>query len=406
VSVPTAFLHPFAQPARSDYLTIVRGEGAHVFDDHGRRYIDGLASLWYCQIGHGRADMADAIATQVRTLENYHCFDRFTNEPAEALASEIAGLTSIPEARVFFTSSGSEAVDSALKLVRLTMTLRGEPDRHLVITRRHAYHGVTYGGMSAQGLDPNKVGFGPLLPGLVQVDHEDLSEVEALFAERGDEVAAVMTEPIMGAGGVRPPPPGYLAALRDLCDRHGALLVFDEVICAFGRLGRWWGGDHFGVVPDLATFAKGCTSGYLPLGGVVVGRPTLDVLEKDDEFLLRHGHTYSGHPTCCVAGTTNIEILRDEGLLDRAGHIGEQLGGSLHALRDDGLVAEVRGTEGIWAVEMNEGVSATVVRDAMLERGVIARPLGDTTLAFCPPLVISDADLEQCATVLGEALRS
>jgi adenosylmethionine-8-amino-7-oxononanoate aminotransferase len=376
-----------------------------VFDDEGKRYVDALASLWYCQIGHGRADMAEAIAGQVHLLENYNCFDIFTNEPAEQFCEEVAALAPIPEARVFLTNSGSEAVDSAIKLVRQAMTRRGEPDRHLIVTRHHAYHGVTYGGMSAQGLPPNKEGFGPLLEGVFQASHDDIGEVAELFREQGDRIAAVFAEPVIGAGGVRPPEPGYLEGLRKLCDEYGALLVFDEVICAFGRLGRWWGAEYYGVVPDAMTFAKGCTSGYLPLGGVVLGRKILDPLEADESFVLRHGHTYSGHPTVCVAGLKNIEILRDEGLLERARSVGDRLGAGLQSLTDDGLVSEARGEVAIWAVEMNEGVSALAVRDAMRERGVLPRPLGDTAVAFCPPLVISDDDLDLCLSTLEESLR-
>jgi adenosylmethionine-8-amino-7-oxononanoate aminotransferase len=403
--VKPAFLHPFAPPAREEFLNIVRGDGAIVFDDQGNRYVDALASLWYCQIGHGRAEMVDAVATQMNVLENYNCFDIFTNEPADRFCDEVAALAPIPGARVFLTNSGSEAVDSAIKLVRQAMTRRGEPERHLVVTRHHAYHGVTYGGMSAQGLPPNKEGFGPLLEGVFQAAHDDITEIEALFREQGDRIAAVIAEPVIGAGGVRPPEPGYLHGLRKLCDEYGALLVLDEVICAFGRLGRWWGAEHYGVVPDAMTFAKGCTSGYLPLGGVVVGQAILDPLEADESFVLRHGHTYSGHPTCCVAGLENIRILRDEGLLDRAVDIGERLGSGLRAIADEGLVSEARGDVAIWAVEMNEGVSALAVRDAMRARGVLPRPLGDTAVAFCPPLVIEDDDLDLCLSALAESLR-
>jgi putrescine---pyruvate transaminase len=404
--VPTPFLHPFASPAADDFLTIVRGEGAAVFDDEGKRYVDALASLWYCQIGHGRADMAEVISEQVRTLENFNCFDRFTNEPAEQFADQVAETAPFPGGRVFLTNSGSESIDTAIKLCRLTMNRRDQPDRQLIITRHHAYHGVTYGGMSAQGLPGNKEGFGALLPGVRQAAHDDLGEFEQLFAEQGDRIAAVIAEPIIGAGGVRPPPPGYLAGLRTLCDAYGALLVFDEVICGFGRLGHWWGSDRVGVVPDLITFAKGCTSGYVPLGGVVVGRQVLDVLEADPTFVLRHGHTYSGHPTACAAGVKNMEILRAEGLFERATRIGTRLGEGLSRLVDEGLVSEARGDVGLWAVEMLDEVSAVAVRDDMLGRGVLPRPLGDRAIAFCPPLVIDDDDLDRCVSALEQSIRA
>ena len=399
-----AFLHPFARPAAEEFITIVRGEGAAVFDAAGRRYVDALASLWYCNVGHGRTEIADAVAAQLHVLENYNCFDQFTNEPAEAITAELAAMSPVPGARVFLTSSGSEAVDSALKLARLSFSQQGRPEKHVLVGRSNAYHGVTFGGLSLQGIAPNKVGFGPLLDTVHHTGHHDLDEAEALFGEHGDRIAAFIAEPVQGAGGVHPPEPGYLAGLRRLCDEHDALLIFDEVITGFGRLGGWWGADRYGVVPDLVTFAKAVTSGYQPLGGVLVGPRVLGPLEADPTFVLRHGHTYSGHPAACVAATANIAILRDEGLVDRAEPIGRVLGGGLERLCDEGLVAGVRGVGAIWAVDMVDGVSHLAVRDAMFERGVIVRPLGASTIAFCPPLVIGVDDLALCLDALADAI--
>jgi len=400
------FLHPFAKPAAENFITIVRGEGAAVFDDAGRRYVDGLASLWYCNVGHGRPEIADAVDAQMRTLENYNTFDIFTNEPAERVAAEISALSPIPDARVFLTSSGSEAVDTALKLARMTSTRLGQPDRHVLVGRQHAYHGVNFGGVSVQGLPLNQEGWGPLLGPTAQIDHDDLTSAERLFDEQGDKIAAVIAEPVIGAGGVYPATVEYLRGLRKLCDESGALLIFDEVITGFGRLGSWFASQFYGVTPDLITFAKGVTSGYLPLGGVIVGPRVREALEADPDFLLRHGYTYSGHPACCVAGLTNIQILRDEHLLDRVPHIGERLGGGLGQLVDEGLVAEVRGEGAIWALAMNPSVSALDVRAGLLERGVIARPIGTAALAFCPPFVIEDDDLDLCVSATAEALRA
>jgi adenosylmethionine-8-amino-7-oxononanoate aminotransferase len=399
------FLHPFARPTYEGFVRIVRGEGAVVFDDVGNDYIDALGSLWYCNIGHGRKEMADAIAKQVETLEAFHTFDIFTNDPADALAATLVELSPMPGSRVFFTDSGSEAVDTALKFARLRNFLLGRPEKHVVVARRHAYHGVTYGGMSAQGLPPNQEGFGPLLPEVHHVAHDELDEIQALFAERGDHIAAVIAEPVIGAGGVYPPEPGYLEGLRQLCDANDALLIFDEVITAFGRLGAWSASSYYGVTPDMITFAKGVSSGYQPIGGVFVGQTMRDALEADPAFILRHGFTYSGHPTACVAASTNIEIIKREGLLERAKPIGEQLGAALGVLRDDGLLAEVRGDGAIWGAAMVPEVSALEVRDAMLTRGVIARPIGSHTVAFCPPLVIDESQIERSTTALGDALR-
>jgi len=403
---PSPFLHPFAKPAAEDFITIVRGEGAAVWDADGRRYVDGLASLWYCNVGHGRADIADAVDAQMRVLENYNTFDIFTNEPAEQVSAEISALSPIPDARVFLTSSGSEAVDTALKLARMTFTRLGQPGRHVLVGRQHAYHGVNFGGVSVQGLPLNQEGWGPLLGPTAQIDHDDLTSAERLFDEQGDKIAAVIAEPVIGAGGVYPATVEYLRGLRKLCDESGALLIFDEVITGFGRLGSWFASQFYGVTPDLITFAKGVTSGYLPLGGVIVGPRVREALEADPDFLLRHGYTYSGHPACCVAGLTNIQILRDEHLLDRVPHIGERLGGGLGQLVDEGLVAEVRGEGAIWALAMHPSVSALDVRAGLLERGVIARPIGTAALAFCPPFVIEDDDLDLCVSATAEALRA
>lgn len=398
-----AQLHPFAPPTSTDFTTIVRGEGAHVWDDRGRRYVDALASLWYCNVGHGRAEIAEAVAEQMRSLAGFHTFDRFANEPAERLAAEVAALAPLPDARVFFVGSGSEAVDSALKLARLAHARRGDAERTVIVSRRPSYHGVTYGGVTVTGLPANQDGFGPLLPDVIQVDSDDLGEAKDAFAAEGDRIAAVIAEPVVGAGGVRAPAPGYLEGLRGLCDEHGALLILDEVITGFGRLGRWWGAEHYDVTPDLVTFAKAVTSGYQPLGGVLVGARVRAAIEEDG-YVLRHGHTYSGHPSCCAAGLANLGILRREGLVERAPAIGERLSGGLRELRDEGLVAEVRGDGAIWAVGLDERASAPAVRDGLLERGVIARPIGTDTVAFCPPLVIADADVDQILEALRAAL--
>jgi adenosylmethionine-8-amino-7-oxononanoate aminotransferase len=405
MSVP-AFLHPYARPAddASSFLSIVRGQGASVFDAAGRSFVDATASLWFCQIGHGRAEMADAVGEQLRTLDAFHCFDRFTNPAADELAEALRAIAPLPDARVMLTSSGSEAVDTAIKLARMTSTRRGEHRRHIVVGRRHAYHGVTYGGLSVMGLPANREGWGPLIGDAHGIDHDSLADAEALFAERGSQIAAVLAEPVMGAGGVRPPEPGYLEGLRRLCDDHGALLILDEVICGFGRLGGWWGADVYGIRPDLVTFAKGATSGYQPLGGVLVGERVRSALEADPDFVLRTGHTYSGHPAGCRAALVNIAILRDDGLLGRAPVIGARIEPRLRALLAAGDVADVRGVAGIWAVDLRAEVDAVAVRDAMIERGVIARPLGATTIALCPPLVITDAELDLTLDALADSI--
>lgn len=401
-----AFLHPFARPAagREAFLEIVSASGAEVVDRGGRRYIDALASLWYCNVGHGRGEIAEAVAAQMRKLDTFHTFDRFTNPVADALAERLAALAPMPDARVFLTSGGSEAVETAVKLARLAQFRAGHPGRTVIVSRRPSYHGVTYAAMTATGLPANREGFGPLLPEVVQVPFDDLSALDALPEASEGRIAAVIAEPVIAAGGVYPAPAGYLAGLRERCDSWGAFLILDEVVCGFGRLGEWWGATHYGVRPDLVTFAKGVTSGYLPLGGVLVGPAVRAPLEADEAFVLRHGYTFSGHPATAAAALANIEVLENEALAVRALAIGQHLGEGLKGLVDGDTVLEARGTMGIWALGLGADIDAVAVRDALLDRGVIARPLGPTSLAFCPPLVITDEQMRTCVSGAGEAI--
>jgi len=389
------FLHPFAKPTRASCVEIARGEWARVYDTAGKEYIDGMASLWYCAIGHGRSEMAEAIARQVSTIEAYSAFDPFTTRVADQLCERIADLSPLPGSRVFLCNSGSEAVDSAMKLARLAHVQAGHPERTLIISRGRGYHGTNYGGTSAQGIPPNKVGYGTLLADVVQVDPNDIEGLSVLMANNSDRLAAVITEPLQGAGGVYPPDEDYLRQVRALCDKHGAYLIFDEVITGFGRMGTWFGAQYYGVTPDLLTFAKAVTSGYQPLGGVILARNVLDPIESDPTFLLRHGYTYSGHATACAAALTNLDIIDKDGLLERARHIGTRLESGLTAMATDGLIDHARGAVGVWAAGHNSGVDPMVVRDGMLAAGAITRALNTDTNSFCPPLVITDAELDR-----------
>ena len=404
MTVP-AFLHPFARPAADSFVNIVEGDGALVRDDTGREYIDAMASLWYCNVGHGRRQIADAIAAQLAQLDAFHTYEIFTNPPADALATELAAIAPGEGFRVFFADSGSEAVDTAIKLARAAHSRAGQPSRRLIVSRTPSYHGVTYGGLAATGLPANQEHFGPMAGDVEQVRFDDAAAVRKVAEERPGEVAAVIAEPVVGAGGVYPPPEGYFRELREICDEHGAFLIVDEVICGFGRLGHWWGSEYYGVRPDLVTFAKGVTAGYVPLGGVLVGPAVREPLEADPSFVLRHGHTYSGHPVACAAGVATLALLRDEQLIERAPVIGERLSAGLGQLVDDGLIAEVRGAGAMCAAGMRPDVDAVEVRDAMMARGVIARPIGPETLTFCPPLVTSLEQIDTCVAALEGALR-
>lgn len=401
------FLHPFAKPTREQFITVARGDGARIYDQAGREYIDGMASLWYCAIGHGRSEMAAAISRQVSTIEAYSAFDPFTTRVADELCERIVALSPMPDGRVFLCNSGSESVDSAMKLARLAHVQAGRPERTLIISRGRGYHGTNYGGTSAQGIPPNRIGFGPLVGDVIQVDPDDIEEMASVMSKNSDRLAAVITEPVQGAGGVFPPSDEYLQQLRKLCDRHGAYLVFDEVITGFGRLGTWFGAQHFGVTPDLLTFAKAVTSGYQPLGGVILARSVCDPLEADAALLLRHGYTYSGHATACAAALANLDIMENEGLLDRALHIGRRLESGLGSLAADGQIDHARGRVAVWAAAHNPGVDPMAIRDRMLEAGAITRALNTDTNSFCPPLVITDDELDRLidifATVTAES---
>jgi len=398
-----ALLHPFSPPVKpeADYIEIVRGEGSLVFDSGGRSYVDGIANLWLCQVGHGRTEIIDAVTTQMHQIEAYNTFAPFTSGPAAQVAEMIVERSPHPDGRVFLGCSGSEAVDTALKLARLVQQRRGHEGRQVIIRRTNGYHGTNFGGTSAQGISLNREGWGDLVPHFIEVPHDDLEAAATVFADHGERIAAVLTEPVQGAGGVYPPVDGYLEGLRRLCDDHGALLIFDEVICGFGRTGSWFGAQTFGVTPDLMTFAKGITSGSQPLSGVIVSRSVCDELEEPG-FLLRTGYTYSGHQASCAAGIANIELMEAEGLVERVDHIGERLRAGLTALEGDGLIESWRGMGAIYAAEL--GRDAVSARDKMLEAGVILRPMG-TCLAICPPLVITDDEIGRIIDAMADALR-
>jgi putrescine aminotransferase len=399
-----SFLHPFAKPTRSSFIRVVRGEGARLWTDDGQELIDAMASLWYCNVGHGRSEIADAVSAQMRTLEAYSCFEPFTNGPADELTERIAELSPIPDSRVFLCGSGSEAVDTAIKFARLAQRMAGHPERTVVISRERGYHGTNLGGTSAQGIAPNREGWGPLVPEVIQVPSDDIEALSVLMAQRGGEIAAVLTEPVQGAGGVWPPADGYLTEARALCDRHGALLIFDEVITGFGRLGTWFAADYFGVTPDMITFAKAVTSGYQQVGGVIVGRSVREPLESDPSYLLRHGYTYSGHASSCAAGLVNLAILRDEELLARAVPMGARLADGLRSLAADGAIDHVRGAGAVWAIGLRADQDATAVRDDMLASGVITRAIGTDTCTFCPPLVTTDDEIDRIVDAVAAAV--
>src|SRR5947207_6305166 len=341
----TALWHPFANMAQvaGEELVIVRGHGCEVVDREGRTYLDATAALWYCNVGYGRAEIASAVERQLRELSSYSTFGAYANEPALALAERIVGRTPLRDGKVFFTSGGSDAVDTAAKLARRYWHAVGRPEKLTLIGRRHAYHGMHAWGTSLGGISANLEGLGTVVPDVVHVDANSVEELAAAIAQMGSErVAAFIGEPVIGAGGVIPPPDGYWTAVADLCREQDVLLIADEVITGFGRLGRWFGCERYGFTPDLLVFAKGITSGYMPLGGVVVGPRVQEPFWGGEGTSFRHGYTYSGHAAACAAGLSNLDILDRERLVERVADLEPLLAEKVHSLGDHPLVGETR----------------------------------------------------------------
>ena len=408
----TRLWHPFANmhAVRGDELVIARGDGAYVFDEDGRRYLDGTASLWNVNVGHGRTEIVDAAMAQMRELASYQVFGSFANRPALELVERLAAWAPLDDPRIFLGSGGGDAIDTAAKLVRRYFAAIGEPERTHLISRTQGYHGTHGMGTSIGGIPANREGIGPLDPDVSVVAYDSVEALEAEIDRVGaGRVAAVFVEPVIGAGGVLQPPPGYIESVAALCARTGVLFVCDSVIAGFGRLGSWFGIERFSVRPDLLTFAKGVTSGYLPLGGVVVGAKVAAPFWEEGEWF-RHGPTYSGHPTVCAAALANLDILEREGLLERGDELEGELERALGALAGHPLVGEIRaGVGALGAVAFGPETLAEAadlpqrIFAAARERGVLVRALGDA-VALSPPLVITREEVDRAAAVIGEAL--
>jgi adenosylmethionine-8-amino-7-oxononanoate aminotransferase len=398
----TRFWHPFADMgavSRAE-LVIERGEGVYVYDTEGNRYLDGTASLWYANLGHGRAEIADAVAAQMKTLEAYSTFGDFGNKPANELCERLAKLAPMEDARVFLGSGGGDAIDTAAKIARRHWVLRGQPERVHLISRTQGYHGTHGFGTSIGGIEANVTNWGPLVSGVSSVQHDSLEALEAEILRVGpDRVAAFFCEPVIGAGGVFPPGPGYIEGVADLCAEHGVLLVIDSVICGFGRLGTWFGIERWeDVRPDLITFAKGVTSGYLPLGGVVVsGEVAAPFFDEPGGPMLRHGATYAGHPSVCAAALAVLDIYERENIIPRGRELEGELTDALAGLADHPAVTEVRSGCGLLAaVALRDPSDVPKVAAGAREAGVLLRPLLGG-LAVSPPLVVERSHLDELA---------
>jgi putrescine---pyruvate transaminase len=433
-------IHPLTDHSRlpeAGPLVVVRGEGCELVAEDGRRLIDGMAGLWTVNLGHDREDLVAAASEQMRALPYAATFGGVSSPPAIELAGRLAELAPPGLSGVFFASGGSEANETAIKLARRHWVRRGQPRKSIILAHERSYHGLSGVTTTATRLPAYHPEFGAAAPDVVEVpapytyrctagvpcEPESCpvcrgEALEARIEELGAErVAAVIVEPVFGSGGVIVPPRGYLRRLREVCDRHEILLIVDEVITGFGRTGAWFGCDHEEVSPDLITFAKGVTSGYLPLGGVIVSDELWEDLRDPGRRpgYLMHGFTHSGHPVACAVGLANIEAIEREGWLDRVRRASETLAGLIAPLRDHPEVGEIRqaglmvGVELVcdretrqrWPVEVGRGRRAAV---AARERGLLTRGLLDDILCLAPPFTISETLMERSVEILGASI--
>jgi adenosylmethionine-8-amino-7-oxononanoate aminotransferase len=413
-SQETRFWHPFADmgSVRTKELVIDRGEDVWVWDADGRRYLDATASLWYANVGHGRPEIAEAVAAQMGRLEAYSGFGDFANRPALELTARLASLAPMPDARVFLGSGGGDGIDTAAKMARRYWQETGAPERDTLIARTNGYHGTHGYGTALAGIPANRTSWGPLVPDVAVVAHDSVDALREEIGRLGaDRVAAVFVEPVIGAGGVHPPAPGYIEGVAQVCRETGVLFVCDSVICGFGRLGTWFGIERWDVQPDLIVFAKGVTSGYLPLGGVIAsGRVAEPFFASPGGPVFRHGATYAGHATCCAAALANLALLERDDLLGRGRELEGDLYEALSQLAGHELVGEVRGGIGLLgavalsAEVLEERPGAAAELAALARRGgVLVRPLA-SGIAVSPPLTATPDHFELIIEALSTAL--
>lgn len=419
------YLHPFTDHkdlGEKKSRIITRADGVYIYDADGNKILDGMSGLWCVNAGYGRTELVDAATKQLRDLPYYNSFFQCSSPPSIELSRVLGEITPAHFDRVFYTGSGSESIDTMLRMVWRYWDLMGQPQRKLIVARKNAYHGSTVAGASLGGMKPMH-DQGGNLGSIAHIDQpywfgSDRSMSPAdfgVFAARAlerkidevgaDKIAAFVGEPIQGAGGVIIPPDTYWTEIQRICDEHGILLITDEVICGFGRLGKWFGADYFGVKSDLMTFAKGVTSGYLPLGGVMVGNRVSEVLiDKGGEFY--HGFTYSGHPVCCAVAIENVRIIQQEKLVERVrDDIGPYLQAKWATLGEHPLVGETRmvGLMGALELVKNKGTlerfsedagAGTICRDYLVNNGLVMRAVGDT-IVTAPPLTLSYAEADE-----------
>jgi len=429
------YLHPFTDfkslSAKGSRI-IERADGIYLWDSEGNRILDGMAGLWCVAMGYGRRELIDAATEQLQKLPYYNSFFQTSHPPAIELSELLSEVSPAQFNHVFFTGSGSEANDTVIRMVRRYWQLQGQPERQIIISRVNGYHGSTIGGATLGGMKGMHDQLGLTIPGVLHIEQpywfgyngeldkdafglQAAQALEKKIQEQGPEnVAAFIGEPIQGAGGVIIPPETYWPEIQRICDKYGILLIADEVITGFGRTGQWFGSDYYNITPDLIPFAKGVTSGYLPLGGVLVGDRVAQVLTtRGGEFT--HGFTYSGHPACCAVAVENIKLLRRHGIVDKVrNETGPYFAERWAELADHPLVGEVRTLGLLGAIELvkdkdsktlfeNRGEVGFICRDACFSNGLVMRSVGDTMIA-APPLVIEKSQIDEMAALARKCL--
>jgi putrescine aminotransferase len=410
------FWHGFADMhvVADHEVVLVSGDGATVTDSNGQTYIDATAALWYCNVGYGRREIADAVAAQLVRLSAYSSFGPYTTEATIRLTDRLVALSPIEDAVVYLASGGSDAIDTATKLARRYWDVIGKPHKSLLVSREHSYHGMHAMGTSLGGIPALRNGYGgePFINEVVHVPALDVDATARLFDQRRDEIAAFIGEPVIGAGGVIPPTEHYWRDITALCRQYDVLLIADEVITGFGRMGEMFGSTRFGIEPDMITFAKGVSSGYVPLGGVLVGKRVRAPFWDDPipGAIFRHGYTYSGHSGAAAAGLANIDIIEREQLIERVRTLEPVLDASVRRLAGAPLIGEIR-TVGLTAavalapdVLAKDPTTPDKVVAAALRHGVATRVLRAHAIHISPPFVISEAQIDAMVDGIGNAL--
>lgn len=404
-----ALWHGFADMGavqRDGAFVVSRGEGAYIWDDAGTRYLDATAGLWFTNVGHGRTEIADAVAAQLSKVAHFSNFGDFTSDTTVTLAERLGAIAPVPGSKVFFTSGGSDSVDSAAKLARRYWNEMGRPGKKLIVGRQKAYHGMHVAGTALAGIPVNREGYGELMPDARTVGWDDAkSLLELIEREGADAIAAFFCEPIIGAGGIYPPPEGYLTEVRDICREHDILFVVDEVVTGFGRIGgSWFASTRFGLEPDMITTAKGLTSGYVPMGAVFVA-PTVAEPFFGGGVWWRHGYTYGGHAGAAAAAMANLDIVERENLLAESKRLESSLHEHLAPLAEHPRVAEVRsGLGAVAAVQLVDPAEALPFVKTLRAHGVSGRAAGQGAMQFSPSFVMTDEQVAEMAAGVRAAL--